>query len=115
MVDPDFGIMLRHNGRFLSAAEILSFRAAGKADEIELFYLADKPSPLPKFNFPVHFYGQMAWKPEYMKYPANIAEYYRRVVINRGYSGELRYFRYDFGSEPCELLVAKEVVDQSGW
>ena len=96
MVDPDFGVMLRHEDRALAAADVVALRAAGKTSEIQLVPLSDNQFSSNEVNFPTSFTGQFTWKPEHFinRRLANLS-YYHEVVIDRGYEG-LIYYGYKF-------------------
>lgn len=97
MVDPDFGVMLKHGGEFLSADDVVRLRASGRTLEIELVELADKCFSSHDVNFPVSFTGQFTWTPEYLveKRIKNLS-YYHEVVIDGGFMG-VDYCTYRFG------------------
>lgn len=64
-LDADFGVAVRHRGKFIDAATLQELKQAGRADEIEVVDLAGKPTTGPiKFN--MGFVGQVSWTPALM-------------------------------------------------
>lgn len=97
MVDPDFGVMLRHEGTLLSAMDAVRLRAEGKTGEIELVELTNKRYSAIDVNFPTSFTGQFTWKPQHLVNKRLINErHYHDVVIERGFV-DLAYYSYEFG------------------
>ena len=97
MVDPDFGVMLKYDGKFLSADDVVRLRAAGKTQEIQLVELTNKCFSVVEVNFPTSFTGQFTWKPSYLVNKRISAQpHYHDVVIARGFM-EVVYYAYKFG------------------
>ena len=94
MVDPDFGVMLTHNGAFLSAQDVVQLRAESKGSQIELLALAEKPLSSHETNYPLSFTGQFTWTQDYLT-NKQVNPYYHRVVIDRGFM-DVRYHAYTF-------------------
>lgn len=98
IVDPDLGTLLRHGGQLISGADVARLRAAGKAGEIEMEWLANPRLTRFYLNFPEGFTGQFTWLPEYAyNDKKDYTPFYREAVISKGFA-KLEYcdflFRY---------------------
>jgi len=85
LVDPDFGVMLKHDGQWLSATDMVEIIAAGKSEEIEIVDIAGKPFSRRDVVYPAGFHGHWTWHPDHMdpKRPTSAA--YRYNVFQRNF------------------------------
>jgi hypothetical protein len=112
-VDPDFGVMLRHEGAYISSQEVLILRREGRDGEIEIVDIGTKCFPHPAYNFPVWFSGHLTWRPEMMKTISfALSPYYRATVIEKGFEGiEFYGFRPTEGPPPSVMTRRLAAVD----
>jgi hypothetical protein len=113
-LDPDFGLALKHKGRFISARKAKALRDAGKSREIELFDIGQKAFPKPAFNFQPGFSGQIVWQPSMMA-DTLIAQsdYFMRTVIEKGME-DLIYLNYEFSAEHPFKIISRRFTPEAG-
>lgn len=108
-VDPDFGVMLRHAGRYISSHEVLTLRREGRDSEIEIIDIGQKCFPHPAYNFPVSFSGHFTWRPEMMKSISfALSPYYRATVIEKGFEG-IEFYSFQLSDEPRPSLMTRRL------
>ena len=108
-VDPDFGVMLKHDGRYISSQEVLAFRREGRDGEIEIVDIGAKCFPHPAYNFPVWFSGHLTWRPEMMKTVSfALSPYYRNTVIERGFEG-IEFYGFHLSEGPPPSLMTRRL------
>lgn len=108
-VDPDFGVMLKHAGRYISAHEVLTLRREGRDGEIEIVDIGQKCFPHPAYNFPVSFSGHLTWRPEMMKSISfALSPYYRATVIEKGFEG-IEFYSFQISDEPRPSLMTRRL------
>jgi|GEM_PF-4359167 len=108
-VDPDFGVMLRHGGRYISSHEVLVLRREGRDGEIEIVDIGQKCFPYPVYNFPVSFSGHFTWRPEMMKSISfALSPYYRTTVIEKGFEG-IEFYGFQLSDDPRPSLMTRRL------
>jgi len=84
--DGDFGVMLADQNGFLSAAEAVALRNAGRDDEIRVIDCGEKHFTLIPEIRPGSFAGQMTWGPELMSNRRVADDPRFRQVIRSGFN-----------------------------
>jgi hypothetical protein len=108
-VDPDFGVMLKHNDRLISSHEVLVLRREGRDAEIEIVDIGAKYFPHPAFNFPVWFSGHFTWRPEMMKSISfALSPYYRSTVIEKGFEG-IEFYDFQLSEDPTPSIITRRL------
>jgi hypothetical protein len=109
-VDPDFGVMLKHQDRYISSQEVLVLRREGRDGEIEIVDIGAKCFPYPAYNFPVWFSGHFTWRPEMMKTISfALSPYYRATVIEKGFEG-IEFYDFRLSEEPAPSLMTRRLA-----
>jgi hypothetical protein len=83
--DGDFGVMLASEDGFLSAAEVVALRNAGRDDEIQIVDCGKKHFTLIPEIRPASFAGQMTWRPELMSNRKVSEDPRFRQVVRNGF------------------------------
>jgi hypothetical protein len=108
-VDPDFGVMLKHENRYISSHEVLILRREARDGEIEIVDIGAKCFPHPAYNFPVWFSGHFTWRPEMMKTISfDLSPYYRSTVIEKGFAG-IEFYEFRLSEEPAPSIVTRRL------
>lgn len=108
-VDPDFGVMLKHQGRYISSQEVLVLRRECRDGEIEIVDIGAKCFPHPAYNFPVWFSGHFTWRPEMMKTISfALSPYYRATVIEKGFEG-IEFYDFRLSDDLAPSIMTRRL------